>query len=576
MKKMKRVFALLLALVMVLAMGATAFAADTYTITITPNADDAGTHTYEAYQLFKGDLVKQDGKKILTNITWGDNIDTTKLATLAQDINTLNAETADYTALTASSTAEAFADAISGLNAAHDSAAAQAVADAFAKVLKGTPAGTGAAGTNKIEGLSAGYYLVKDKDGTQDGKEDAAYTRYILQVLDDVTIEAKSEVPSVDKKIVNGENRLSATSASIGDTIPYEVTSTVPDMTGYNKYFFVLNDTMSKGLTFNDDVAITIGTKTLVKDTDFTVEAATDSDTGVTTVKIVLKNFIQYQTSQPGKAIKVTYSATLNENADLTATGNVNEVELTYSNNPNHDYTGTPEKPDEPGPNEPVGETPEVTTKTFTTGVKLIKVDAEDPTRTLTGAKFSIAGTKLKVTLINQEVFELDADGEYYMLTDGTYTKTAPTDETKDNYDSTEKKYTKVEHVVKTTQEEPVTAEGYVKSDGTLTFEGLAAGTYTITELVPPEGFNLLKTPITLVIDGTLDQTAKTCTWSATANGEDAAYVNNLVQLTVENKAGNEMPSTGGIGTTIFYVAGAVLAVGACILLIARRRVRFE
>ena len=562
MKNIRRISAILLALVMVLALSVNAFA---YTITITPNSDDNADHTYEAYQIFKGDLAESGNKKVLSNINWGSNVDTSKLGQLAADIEALRDSSVEgYTALTAGSGADEFAEAIAALNAGHDTAVAQKVADAFGKVLTGTPK---ASGSGAVDVAEAGYYLVKDQDSSLNGQEDAAYTRFILQVVSDVTVEAKSEVPSVDKKIKEGETKLSANSASIGDEISYEITSKVPDMTGYDKYYFVLNDTMSKGLTFNDDVTITIGGTTLSAD-DYTVTSEVAAN-GTTAIKIVLKNFIQYK-AQKGAAIAVNYTATLNEQADLTAAGNINEVQLTYSNDPNYNYQGTDE-PDPNDPNEPTGVTPKVETKTFSTAVQLTKVDADDPTKTLTGAKFLIDGQKLNVALINEKVFEPAADGTYYMLKDGTYTTNAP-DGNADLYDSTSLKYKLVEKVTKEVTSEQVTAEGYVNANGVLTVEGLNAGTYTITELVAPKGYNLLKQPIELIINSTVDQDTKTCAWSATVDGTDATIENNLIKLTVKNNQGSELPSTGGIGTTIFYVLGGLLVLGACVTLIARKR----
>ena len=555
MKHVKRFSTLLAALVMMLAMTSSAFA---YTITLTPNSDDKGTHTYEAYQVFAGDLFEKDGKKILSNIVWGNGVDGDALL---EELKTT--KFGEATPFAACTNAAEVADVLEKFD--NDAENTQTFADIAAKHLA-TPAGTG---SDKIEGLAEGYYLVKDKDGSQDGKEDAAYTRFILEVVSDVTATVKSEVPSVDKKITGGEKKLSATSASIGDKVPYEITSKVPDMTGYNKYFFVLNDTMDKGLTFNDDVAITIGSKTLTEDTDFTVTTGKNGDK--TTVKIVLKNFIQYKKDD---AISVTYSATLNEKADLSATGNANEVKLTYSNNPNYDYKGDPEKPDEPGPEEPKGETPEVQTKTFTTGIELIKVDSADETKTLTGAKFKIEGEGVVVTLVNKEVYKKDDKGTYYMLKDGTYTTTAPTDDTKDKYDDEGKqKYAKVTEVVEETKNEPVSAEGYVDKDGHLKFEGLNAGTYAITEVVAPKGYNLLKDPVTVEIKAELDDKEKTCTWSAKMDGTElTANKDNLFEVKIKNKSGATLPSTGGIGTRIFYGLGTVLVLGAGIVLISRKR----
>ena len=557
MKHVKRFSTLLAALVMMLAMTSSAFA---YTITLTPNSDDKGTHTYEAYQVFTGDLYeKSEDEKILSNIVWGSGVDGAAL--LAELKTTKFGEATPFAACT---NAAEVADVLEKFD--NDAENTQKFADIAAKHLA-TKAGEG---SDKIENLDAGYYLVKDKDGSQDGKEDAAYTRFILEVVSDVTATVKSEVPSVDKKIKDGEKKLSAASASIGDKVPYEITSKVPDMTGYNKYFFVLNDTMDKGLTFNNDVAITIGSKTLAKDTDFTVETGKVGDK--TTVKIVLKNFIQYKKDD---AISVTYSATLNEKADLSATGNANEVKLTYSNNPNYDYEGKPENPDEPGPDEPKGETPEVQTKTFTTGIELIKVDSADETKTLTGAKFKIEGEGVVVTLVNKDVYKKDAEGTYYMLKDGTYTTTAPKDDTKDKYDDEGKqKYAKVTEVVEETKKEPVSAEGYVDKDGHLKFEGLNAGTYTITEVVAPKGYNLLKDPVKVEIKAALNDEKQTCTWSAKMDDTEdlTANENNLFEVKIKNKSGATLPSTGGIGTRIFYGLGTVLVLGAGIVLISRKR----
>ncbi len=557
MKHMKRISALLLALVMVLALSAFAYAADNFTITITPNSNDNADHTYEAYQIFKGDLVEKDGKKILSNIDWGTGVNGTELL----------AELKTDPAFAACNSAQDVAEVLKGFG--NDAADTQA----FAKIVgKHLNAASGTYSSNQISGLDAGYYLVKDQNDSLSSGTTAAYTRYILDVVSDVTVNAKSEVPSVDKSIT-GENNttLSANSASIGDQIPYEISSQVPDMTGYEKYFFVLNDTMSKGLTFNDDVAITIGGTPLTRDTDFTVSSSANSEGG-TSIEIVLKNFIQYKT-QTGAAIKVTYSATLNQDADLTQTGNVNEVELVFSNDPNHTYNGDPENPDKPGPQEPTGKTPKDKTVTYSSTVKLTKVDGETQ-QPLTGAKFQIAGTAMKVVVINQEIYRPDASGTWYMLTNGTYTETAPTEETASLYDSTETKYVLVNEINKDTVAEQINATGYVDENGILTFEGLNAGTYTITELVAPDGYNMLAQPIELVIGS--DPTDTGCTWTATVDGDDVTVTDSLIAFNVENKSGTELPSTGGIGTKIFYIAGSLMVLAAVVLLAARKRAKME
>ena len=381
-----------------------------------------------------------------------------------------------------------------------------------------------------------------------------------------MTVNPKVDAPSIDKKIVEDATNVDSNTANIGDSVNYKITSSVPNMQGYVKYYFVMEDTLSKGLTFNEDLTITIGSETLVKDTDYTLTVTKNSD-GTTSLEIVFKNFIQHK-AQTDVAITVTYSATLNQDATRDpVAGNPNKVKLIYSNNPNETGVGI----DKPNPTDPVGETPESKTKTYVTGVKLTKVDSADSTKKLTGAKFEIKGTGMKVVLVNKEIYKASDSGTYYMLKAGTYTTEVPTEATKDKYDSTTQKYEEVTVVDKTTVPTKINATGYVDANGVLTFEGLGAGEYEITELVAPQGYNLLKDPIKLVI--TADAALDKCTWTVTANGDKLSADNEyLYALTVENSAGTELPSTGGIGTTIFYIVGSLLAVGAVILLVTKKR----
>lgn len=536
MKTVKRALALVLALTLLLAMNATVFAADdTYTITISGDNVVAG-HTYEAYQIFKGDLAEKDSKTILSNITWGNGITEagkTALGNAAEKAETL--KTADDAA---------------------------AFAKAVALYLQNPTTSVDGTGKYTISGLKAGYYLVKDTQAPADD----FYSAYIMEVVSNVEAEPKGDKPTVDKNIKDDGETTKVNEASIGDTINYEVTSKVPDMTGYTKYFFVLNDTMSKGLTFNNDVAVTIGGTTLGAN-KYTVAYNTDT-TGITTIEIVIKNFINYT---KGDAILVTYSATLNQDASLDpVAGNPNKVQLTYSNNPNVDGNGDPQNPDKPGEGAPTGKTPESETKTYVTGIKLTKVDGADHNKMLTGAKFKIEGNGVKVVLVNKEVYEETSDGTYYMLKTGTYTETAPIDETASSYDSTTRKYKKVTAVTKDTVNTKVNATGYVDEKGVLTFEGLGEGTYTIKEIVAPNGYNLLKAPIKVEIKA--NATFAKCEWTVTADGKPVTADNNLYAFLIENKSGAELPSTGGIGTTVFYVLGGLLVVCAGVLLITKRR----
>ena len=403
MKTVTRALALVLALTLLLAMSATVFAADdTYTITISGDNVVAG-HIYEAYQIFKGDLAEKDSKTILSNIEWGSSVNGDALLTALKADATLGNDFKDCT------TAAQVADVLATYGS--DAGKTQQFAKLAGANLNATVAGTSTwneSGTNySISSLAPGYYLVKDKDDSAPSSD--AYTRYILQVVHNVTVNAKTDVPTVDKNIKEGDTSVKANNASIGDVINYEVKSAVPDMTGYTKYFFVLNDTMSKGLTFNNDVAVTIGGTTLGAN-KYTVAYNTDT-TGITTIEIVIKNFINYT---KGDAILVTYSATLNQDASLDpVAGNPNKVQLTYSNNPNVDGKGDPKNPDKPGEGAPTGKTPESETKTYVTGIKLTKVDGQNKNQTLTGAKFEIKGEGMKVVLVNKEMYKKSASGTY-------------------------------------------------------------------------------------------------------------------------------------------------------------------
>ena len=564
MKAMKKTFALLMSLVLILAMAIPAMAAGTGNqLTITSKTSG---HTYEAYQVFQGDY--HEG--VLSNVEWGSNVKGNALLTDLKADAKLGTYFKDCT------DAQGVVDALTGGSFENNSENLDAFADVVAKHLDGTPKTSGApsgstgAYTYTITGLDDGYYFVKDKDASLAGA-DAAYTKFMLQVVGNTTVAAKADTPTIDK-VIDGEKDtddsttgdVEANTANIGDKVPFKVSSKVPNMDGYEKYYFIVTDTLSEGLTFNDDVAVFVGDKTLTKGTDYTVEI--DGQT----VTIVLKNFIQYK-GQTGAEILITYSATLNEKANIGTDGNKNSVDLTYSNNPNVSDSGDPDNPDKPGPDSPTGVTPDADTYTYATGVKLTKVNADS--EKLTGAKFQISGEKLNIVLINEKIYRESENGTYYRLKDGTYTTTAPTEDTKDSYDSTEVKYEKVTVVNKDTVKEKITTEGYVNSDGVLIFEGLGSGKYTITELVAPDGYNLLKEPIEITIGWKAPENlGEDCTW--TVSGGNATVNNGMIELNVQNQKGAQLPSTGGIGTTVFYAVGGVLVIGAAVLLVARKRMK--
>lgn len=574
MKHAKRLVSLLLTMVMLLSMGVTsAFAAESYSITVknSNTSISMAGNTYKAYKLFNvtySDVTETSGNYAYTV--------TDEFATFEYTVgeNTYKGESLINYLATLSNNAEAL-----------DTFAEAALKYAMDNSI--TAAGSATAGEGATEATisvpSAGYYLVAGSATAPDNQTVvAACSLTTTDPKAEVTV--KADVPSIEKKIVEGDNLVDANTASIGDTVTFQLSSKVPNMKGYEKYFFVMNDTMSEGLTYNGDDSMTVkvGSTTLTKDTDYTVESSTDTTTGETTITIVFKNFIKYK-EQAGADVTITYSATLNEKANLSATeGTSNTVTLTYSNNPNVQGEGTPGNPDKPGEGDATGTTPRSQTKTYVTGIKITKVDGTDTTKKLAGAKFSISGTALKVVLTNTEMYKASASGTYYMLKDGSYTESpAVTDKNADGYnadkyDSTTQKYEKVTVVTKDTVATEINTVGYTDENGVLTFAGLNAGEYVITELVAPSGYNLLKDSITITITENAD--FDNANWNVTekVGNKDAttlsAEADNLFSFTVENNSGTELPSTGGMGTTLFYILGGLLVVGAGVVLVTKKR----
>lgn len=564
MKKMIKIASLLLALVMVLGMAvSTSAATETGSITIRNSSTvSVAGKKFNAYKIldvksYTAGIDDKEGTVVYTVPT--------ELKTFFQTRYNLTGNEGDFDAKVTEKIPEepdkyAFATAV--LNAAKEANITPRTATAGEKAASVT-----------IDNLPLGYYVVEDT---------GAATPVSALILDttnpSVDIKIKADKPGIDKNIDGTKDTDDATTgnvkynnAAVGDQVPYKLTSKVPDMTGYKKYYFVVNDTLSKGLTFNNDVTITVGNVTKKKDTDYTVTKTENADE-TTSVEIVFKNFIQYA-ANPGADITITYSATVNENAVIGVEGNPNKVKLIYSNNPNTDESENQE--DKPGDKSPTGKTPDVETRTYVTDLELIKVD-QDGVR-LTGAEFQITGKKLNTVLVRKDVYTEDENGTYWKLKDGSYTTDDPGSEGMDEskYESTTTKYSKSVETEPIEKAENVNYTATVGTDGVLRFEGLSAGTYIITEIKAPAGYNLLTDPITVTIGFTAPTAPSTdCTWTYT--GTAVVNETNTNQITVVNRAGTELPSTGGIGTTIFYVIGGVLVAAAGVLLIVKKRMSKE
>ena len=578
MKRMKKLASLLLAMVMVLSMTVVAFAEEgtkPYSITVNAQSDRVSLagNTYNAYKLFN---VTYDGKNAYAYTVADEFKDYSYDGKSGKDL-------VDYVqTLTEASSINAFAEDIfkfiSAPNRNIDPSGSVTVPEDNTVVNK------------VIIGLDEmGYYLVSGTvTASKEGEGEEAKVERVIAAcsLDTVTdtnkdITIKADAPTLEKKIIENNQSVDANNASVGDVVTYQIKSVVPNMTGYDKYYFIVHDILSKGLDYkSDSIVIKIGTEELNKDIDYTVTSEKDETTGETKIKIVFNKFIEHK-NKIGQDVIITYMATINHDAVIGNSGNVNTAFLEYSNNPNI----TPNGENEPGEGEDnvTGETPEDKVVTYITQIDLTKV-IKDTDEILSGAEFTIKGTKVNQVYITGDNYVEDPNGEYFKLIDGSYTTTAATE-------NTEYKYAKDSsgNVIKarkeaetgrweTVAEENVSQNGIVGKDGKLSFIGLGAGEYIITEVKAPEGYNKLDAPIKLTIK--MDNISEIVTgeeeaswkYSVDGNTDIAADANGHIQYKVENSAGALLPSTGGIGTTIFYAVGIILMAGAVFFVVRKKR----
>ena len=636
MKTMKKLTSLLLVLLMVVGMmSITAWAAGddepaapatTPTGNIhTPGDDDSHTVTikgvsenqvFVAYQIFAGDYYRESdeagtAKGTLSNITWGSGVDIEPKGKLqAKDTD----EISKYLNGKDPQTAKEWADFLTDYVDNSD------VAKAFAQLVNGHLTGTGIAedpnmrkeGNAGFSALPDGYYLIKNSSvGTDTDGNSETYTEFMLEVVGDVQANVKSDIPEVDKEITkSGEDGKvdedgKKSEAAIGDEIEYKITGTLPDnYDAYKYYFYEFVDTFDPGLTFSDDdvtdemnVKDDAGNWSYVKVTadgkDVTEFFTVNYDAASRKLTVTCNDLKKIEGLTSESKIVVTYSDTLNEKAEVAPKGNDNKVKLRYETNPNYRGNGE-EEPDEPGPDRPVGETPDRTVTTFTTELDLTKVIGGTDTP-LAGAEFTLIGDNLnEVKITTAVVYTEDANGDWYLLKDGTYTQTAPGDDVDETaYDSTTTKYTKSTEVraetVGANGESISVVVGEVDAQGKVTFTGLRAGNYTLKETKTPDGYNTMA-DITFTIEVSFsgEEGSYTATFTVTnvkqgdkefsADADDCPINSNgsILSGNIANYSGATLPETGGIGTTIFYAVGGLLAVGAVILLITKRRMNIS
>lgn len=528
MKSMKKLVTLLLSLVMLcaLAMPAMAEGDGNYSITITGTPG----HTYIAYQVFQGVYFSgkdenhtDDKKEYLSDVEWGSDVEGEAI------ITDLKASSILGNSFTNKTNAEEVAYVLQ--NFENQSKEMDEFARIVGNHLKTTATGKSEGialneKTCKIEGLAAGYYLVKDMgfrqiDGSYKFNDGEIASKFLVKVVGNATVTEKIQVPTIKKEVANQGNH---TSVDIGDDIDFKLTATVPDMANYNNYTFVIRDTLSDGLTFKDgSVAVTVAGDAFT-DYEWTAPTKDKNEFAITFTKKKLSEKLEHNA---GATIVVTYKATLNSNA-LTKDKETNTAKLTYSNNPDGTGTGT-------------GTTPDAPVYIYNFDLTVDKFDGTEnetvsaDSKRLKGATFILYKVEESKTL-------------YYVQ------------------NKTTKAVTWDENKTKATSQE-------TNANGKATFEGLKEGTYYLEEIKAPSGYNTLKDPVPVTIkatyntDGTLNTTAADCKLTHEAEGKHYYQVESIA-----NKAGAVLPSTGGIGTTIFYVLGSILALGAAVLLIAKKR----
>ena len=561
-------------------------------------SSDGATHTYEAYQIFTGSL--STSGTVLSNIAWGSNVVETvsgkTIYTALSEITVQVKEGEGESATTVTkypfregqaetgeilTSAQAVADALA-VYSTDDNEVAQAFADVVAKFKKGSAITID--GTNGTT-VADGYYLIQDKDApTNPGgnPNSGAKTRFILKVAGSTVINPKSSAPSVMKKVKENQKNVTGTAAigsftendttngtwndvadyCIGDAVSFKLYGTLPSSyADYDHYYYKFTDTLGKEFNAPDSVTIKVNGSAITKPTNSDIFTKIDKTNN--TIEITFED-IKEIAPNATDVITIEYTAVLNSNAVIGLDGQENKVKLTYSNNPNLEYTpkggsgdttpGTPDEsesdtPDTPDtPSENTGETPEDKVIVFTYELDVTKY----------------LGTKQTTAA---------ADDAGFKLYNADKTKVATV---VDN---------KITGWVTVTNGGTEGTEVKTDDNGQFKFIGLDDGTYVLAETKVPDGYNQME-DLTLVISAT---TVNNQTWAGTPGEALTAlelYHNektgnpvstagdkkDIVSDEIINKQGSQLPSTGGIGTTLFYVGGGAMVAVAGVFLITKKR----
>lgn len=532
-KAIKKLLAALLAVAMVCAMAIPAFAENS-------EGDVDSHHTYSAFQIFKGDVEGNNIKDFkISNVDWGSNI----INNSDDFLNKLREADHIGPLFTNAKSAQ---EVLAVISQWHDS---DDYSIAFARFVchylysnDANPTYVVRAGSNAltIPEAKAGYYLFVDT--TDFSKDDSyhSYNSFLLMVTKgnwNVPITPKAEKPTVEKKVYDNPDGTStggfgsSADHAINEKFQFQLTATLPDSTNraydyYDKYSVIFHDTLSDGITYDKDDELD---SVVIKSNGNTYNITDSSKYTIDTTDLESQNSFVVNIDvkacakdagfdlNDGATITVTYTAHLNDKAYVNTAGgstsNINKVYLTYSNNPKDESS--------------IGKTPESTpVYVYTYQLNNTKHQDTEKGPALEGARFRLYSDEACTDQSEVQLYQ--KDGFYYPIKD-VLGKEA--------------------------------VEMKSAANGTFNVKGLDAGTYYLKEITPPDGYSACKViPVTIKADHSRNDQV---------NLEGSNLTNDIVNI----KAGGiTLPSTGGIGTTLFYVVGGGLMVAAIVLLVTKKR----